>query len=65
MKKKLAHLQESSLKKEYLPPSIEVDVIELEQGIAAGSAVVVPTTVNGDVSQEWDTDTDTTGTYNW
>ncbi|WP_244892989.1 MULTISPECIES: hypothetical protein [Elizabethkingia] len=53
------------MKKEYLPPSIEVDVIELEQGIAAGSAVVVPTTVNGDVSQEWDTDTDTTGTYNW
>ncbi|ATL43439.1 hypothetical protein OZ664_10820 [Elizabethkingia sp. HX WHF] len=65
MKKQLAHLQESSLKKEYLPPSIEVDEVELEQGIAAGSAVVAPTTVDGDVSQQWDTDTDTTGTYNW
>ncbi|MDV3926434.1 hypothetical protein CMT52_13205 [Elizabethkingia anophelis] len=52
-------------KRKYLPPKIEVDFIEMEQGIAAGSATVIPTNSSGQVQEEWTTGNDTTGDMNW
>ncbi|HFK5506787.1 hypothetical protein [Elizabethkingia anophelis] len=49
-------------KSTYLPPQIFVEEIEMEQGIASGSATVTPVTVNGNtdtVSTDW-AGTDTT-----
>ncbi|WP_395762463.1 hypothetical protein ACH34C_09710 [Elizabethkingia anophelis] len=43
-------------KKSYLAPSVSVIHIEMEQGIAAGSATVTPGVVNGNtdnVSTDW------------
>ncbi|KUY27267.1 hypothetical protein ATB96_19820 [Elizabethkingia ursingii] len=43
-------------KKSYLAPSFSVMEIEMEQGIASGSATVTPVTVNGNtdtVSTDW------------
>lgn len=42
-------------KKDYIPPFIEVTIVEMEQGIAAGSATVV-TTNNNEIKDEWETD---------
>ncbi|WP_407478027.1 hypothetical protein [Elizabethkingia anophelis] len=50
----------------YLAPQIFVEEIEMEQGIASGSATVTPVTVNGNtdtVSTDWGgTDTTTIDT---
>ncbi|MEN5133291.1 hypothetical protein [Elizabethkingia anophelis] len=50
----------------YLAPQIFVEEIEMEQGIASGSATVTPATVNGNtdsVSTDWGgTDTTTIDT---
>ena len=43
-------------KKEYEAPSISVTEIEMEEGIASGSATVTPVEVNGNtdtVSTDW------------
>ncbi len=53
------------MKKTYTPPKIEVTIIEMEQGIAAGSATVKPTdALNGPIQQEWDTE-DQSGNIDW
>ncbi|AJW65291.1 hypothetical protein VO54_03866 [Elizabethkingia miricola] len=52
-------------KKKYEAPKIEVVLVKMEQGIAAGSATVSPLdTVNGTVKEEWDTE-DQSGTIEW
>ncbi|MCT4139116.1 hypothetical protein [Elizabethkingia anophelis] len=65
MKKETTQVNNAILLKEYIAPSIEITYVEMEQGIAAASATVIPTNVNGDVSQQWETDVDTTGNYDW
>lgn len=56
-------LVEAKEKKTYFPPTLDVVTVELEYGIAAGSAAVSPLTVNGDVDQvqtDWNGNDDTT-----
>lgn len=52
-------------KKEYVPPKVSVILIEMEQGIAAGSARVTPVSATSQVEQEWETGTDRDTTINF
>lgn len=50
------------IRKEYLAPHIDINWVEMEQGIAAGSATVSPAVTAGNtdnVSTDWNTGTDT------
>lgn len=47
-------------KKEYLPPTMEVHVLELENGISASSTIIVPSNTN--VQAEWETGQDVNST---
>ena len=40
-------------KRHYISPALRLNIIELEQGIAAGSAIVRPTNTNDEVMEEW------------
>ncbi|HIB8181818.1 TPA: hypothetical protein ACWX1I_003231 [Elizabethkingia anophelis] len=62
MKRKEEEKNPVEICKEYLPPQIEVTHVEMEHGIAAASANVVPAMINGDTAAplptEWEgTDT--------
>lgn len=48
-------------KEAYVPPIIEVTFVEMEHGIAAGSAQVTP---NQQPNEQWETE-DQTGTLDW
>ena len=52
-------------KKIYSAPRIERMFIELEQGIAAGSALVEPEDMNDHVSEQWQVDDTEDRTINW
>ncbi|HFK5529536.1 TPA: hypothetical protein ACGZ92_002557 [Elizabethkingia anophelis] len=54
-----------SQKKEYVPPKLNLVYIEMEQGIAAGSANVQPTDINNQVKEDWDTAQDVNNTIDW
>ena len=55
--KKYKEAQTDDLKKNYVPPLIETDSIEMENGIAAGSAkTVVTNSANQIQEQDWDTE---------
>ena len=44
-------------KKPYMAPTLEVTIIKMEQGIAAGSASVRPTDpLNSPIREEWNED---------
>lgn len=43
-------------KKNYTSPKIETILIQLEEGVAAGSATVFSTDTNNEVMQEWQKD---------
>ncbi|OPB90228.1 hypothetical protein [Elizabethkingia miricola] len=49
-----------NLKKEYLPPSVTIDFIEMEYGIATNSVITVPQGENGNVQTEWENQDDQT-----
>jgi len=40
-------------KRNYIPPQVELIVLEMECGIAAGSAVTRPDNSSGEVKHEW------------
>ncbi|MDE5490996.1 hypothetical protein [Elizabethkingia meningoseptica] len=42
-------------KKEYTPPKMELTLVKMEEGIANGSAKVVPTDINQKVYEQWET----------
>ncbi|GAA4179045.1 MULTISPECIES: hypothetical protein [Sphingobacterium] len=65
MKKKLEITEDGNVKKTYIPPSIALQVIELEQGIASGSAAVNPGGSNDAVKEEWGTGTNRDGGLDW
>ncbi len=50
---------------DYLPPKIEVEFLEIEQGIAAGSAYTVPPNMNGQVKDEWEIKDDEIHDVEW
>ncbi|MDX8572281.1 hypothetical protein OZ666_11355 [Elizabethkingia sp. HX QKY] len=52
--------KEDALKKEYLPPNVTIDLIEMEYGIAANSVITVPQGENGNVQTEWENEDDQT-----
>ncbi|WP_260264136.1 hypothetical protein [Elizabethkingia ursingii] len=58
-------LKVNPLKREYLAPMIEVEFLEIEQGIAAGSAPTIPPNMGGKVNQEWETIPDETHEVEW
>ncbi|WP_336667801.1 hypothetical protein [Elizabethkingia anophelis] len=50
-------------KKDYIPPKLEVEIVEMECGMAANSAAVSPQTVNGNTDEaqtDWNGNDDTT-----
>ncbi|MBB6131645.1 hypothetical protein [Mucilaginibacter lappiensis] len=55
------------IKPQYVVPNLEVLLIELEQGIAVGSASanVTPTDASNNVQDSWGADTDDNRTINW
>ncbi|WP_343559324.1 hypothetical protein [Sphingobacterium sp.] len=55
MKKKMA----------YIAPEVRAHLIELEQGIAAGSASARPEDSNGQVSEQWDLGDNDSRTIDW
>lgn len=54
-----------NLKQEYSAPALDVLWLEMEQGIAAGSAKVVPPNSGGQVQEEWTQDSDDNRTIEW
>ncbi|WP_293943626.1 MULTISPECIES: hypothetical protein [unclassified Sphingobacterium] len=55
MKKKMA----------YIVPQVKVQLIELEQGIAAGSATARPEDSNGQVNEQWGLGDNDNRTIDW
>jgi len=51
-------------KQTYKSPKIELFIIELEEGICSGSALVKPQN-DSDVTTEWETGTDQNLTFSW
>ncbi|MCL1672830.1 hypothetical protein [Elizabethkingia ursingii] len=54
-----------NLKQEYSAPALDVLWLEMEQGISAGSAKVVPPNSGGQVQEEWTQDPDDNRTIEW
>lgn len=54
-----------NLKQEYSAPALDVLWLEMEQGIAAGLAKVVPPNSGGQVQEEWTQDPDDNRTIEW
>ncbi|MDE5430987.1 hypothetical protein KRE40_02070 [Elizabethkingia meningoseptica] len=52
-------------KKEYKAPKLELTLVKMEEGIANGSARVVPTDINQKVYEQWDTNPEDTRPVNW
>jgi len=52
-------------KQEYITPRVSLLLMEMEQGIAAGSARVLPQNSGGQVQEEWTTDPDDNRTIEW
>lgn len=54
-----------NLKQEYSAPALDVLWLEMEQGIAAGSAKVIPPNSGGQVQEEWTQGPDDDRTIEW
>ncbi|KUG12585.1 hypothetical protein BEI02_02410 [Elizabethkingia sp. HvH-WGS333] len=65
MKKEMNNNKTTPEKKPYMAPILEVTIIRMEQGIAAGSATVRPTDpLNSRAKEEWN-DEDQSGVIDW
>ncbi|MCT3763889.1 hypothetical protein [Elizabethkingia anophelis] len=65
MKKEMNNNKVTQKKRAYLAPTLEVTIIEMEQGIAAGSASVRPSDqFNNRAKEEWN-DEDQSGVIDW
>ena len=49
----------------YEAPTLEVIYVEMEQGIAAGSAIVHPGNSAGEIKEEWQVDPNDDRTLDW
>ncbi|MDV3982164.1 hypothetical protein CMT48_13925 [Elizabethkingia anophelis] len=47
-------MDQENIKKEYFPPKIDIQYIEMEQGIAANSGTVAPPNINEEVKEKWE-----------
>ncbi|MCT4216652.1 hypothetical protein HZP46_14410 [Elizabethkingia anophelis] len=52
-------------KEEYVSPEVETSLVEVEEGIATGSARVLPPDFGGNVQEQWDSDSDDSRTVEW
>ncbi len=52
-------------KKEYTAPQLEINFVGMEESIAAGSANIVPTDLNQQVYEQWDTKPEVTEEIIW
>lgn len=65
MKKEMNNNKTKQEKKPYMAPTLEVTIIKMEQGIAAGSASVRPTDpLNSPIREEWNEE-DQSGGIDW
>ncbi|WP_407481018.1 hypothetical protein [Elizabethkingia meningoseptica] len=58
-------MNNETLKQGYSSPVLHVLLIEMEEGIAAGSARVSPTNTTGEVKEEWIIGDDDNRTIEW
>lgn len=58
-------MMKNDQKQEYSAPVVEVLFLEMEQGVAAGSAKVVPPNNGGVVQEEWIQGDDDNRTIEW
>ncbi|PUB32707.1 hypothetical protein C8J95_104108 [Elizabethkingia sp. YR214] len=65
MKKEMNNNETTQEKSAYMAPTLEVTMIRMEQGIAAGSATVKPGDLSGNISHEWDTDPERDEGIDW
>ena len=52
-------------RKNYTSPTLSLSFIEMENGIAAGSAKVIPPDAGGKVQEEWQTELMINRTLDW
>ena len=52
-------------KEEYRSPMLEISLVEMEHGVATGSARVLPPNSGGDVKEEWEVGDDDNRTIEW
>ncbi|HFK5526081.1 TPA: hypothetical protein ACGZ99_000108 [Elizabethkingia anophelis] len=52
-------------KKNYIPPLLNIVTIEMEEGIASGSATTLPSSSNGQIREEWETAPDEDRPFEW
>ena len=52
-------------RRSYESPKLEVMILQMEQGIAAGSAAVISSNISGEVLEEWEIGTDREGDIPW
>jgi len=52
-------------KMKYVSPQLNVEEVEMEQGIAAGSAAVKPGSSSNEVKSQWDTGSDSNSNVEW
>lgn len=65
MKKEMNSTETLQKKRAYIAPTLEVTLIRMEQGIAAGSASVRPTNpLNNPIREEWNEE-DQSGGIDW
>ncbi|AQX06410.1 hypothetical protein KRE40_09980 [Elizabethkingia meningoseptica] len=62
---KLVLMMNNFQKEEYRSPRLETSLVEMEQGVAAGSARVLPPNSVGDVKEEWVVGDDDNRTIEW
>lgn len=55
----------TDIRKTYMSPRVEATQVELEQGIAAGSASALPGDNSNSVQQEWTNGPDDSRTIDW
>lgn len=58
-------MNQETEKKDYIAPELEVIRVEMEQGIAAGSATVNPADNNNEIKDEWEKDPDNNNSMDW
>jgi len=49
----------------YVAPQLKIEEVEMEQGIAAGSAAVKPGNNSNEVKDQWDTGADSNTNLDW
>ncbi|MDE5430985.1 hypothetical protein KRE40_02080 [Elizabethkingia meningoseptica] len=52
-------------KKDYTAPNLELVLVKMEESVAAGSANIIPTDLNQQAYEQWETNPEETRPVNW